>query len=625
MSTTPDHDPDHDRDPVPDLLLRYLAETRDLMTVVDDQGVFLYVNHVAEEVLGLPDRECVGRSAFEFVHEDDREATRAAFASWSADPAVEIPPCGNRQVNLADGTVRHVRWTIYPQRRGDHFVFVSCGHDVTASLHEASKLAESELVLRSLLDNLLDPVITIGPTGTIWHVGGSVYDVLGYEPGELLGKSVNLLMPEPYRSEHDEYLARYSRTGQSWILGTTRTFDVLRRDGEAITCELSVSRVDIPGRDEPLFCGSFRNVTARVRADRALTTSERRFRAVFDQEFQYVGILELDGKVVEVNETALVAAGAEREAVIGRPFWETAWWSHSAVARERVQNAVEQAAGGKFVRFETDFRARDGEVGTVDFSLKGLEDNEGRTTQLLAEGREITALKRAQQAETAMLRALASIGESAAVLAHEIKNPITAVNTALRAVARQLGEDDQAVLHELSTRMKHLEHLMTRTLSFARPLDLQCSACDLAEPVRSAIATLRTRLAEDDVEVELRLTEGCPLADADSALLQDLVSNLLRNALEAFEAEAEGAKHIRVTVEAGDASDVQLMVEDSGPGIAESMRSTLFQPFVTSKEQGTGLGLAVCRKIAEEHGGHLTATASEDLGGAAFQLRLPAI
>ena len=222
-----------------------------------------------------------------------------------------------------------------------------------------------------------------------------------------------------------------------------------------------------------------------------------------------------------------------------------------------------------------------------------------------------------------MLRALASIGESAAVLAHEIKNPITAVNTALRAVARQLGEDDQAVLQELSMRMKHLEHLMTRTLSFARPLDLHRSDCDLTEPVRSAVASLRPRILQAGVDVELRLSEDCPSIDADSALLQDVISNLVRNALEALGGNRGEAGRIRLSLEPGVADGVQLVVEDSGPGIAESMRSTLFQPFVTSKENGTGLGLAVCRKIVEEHGGHLTAASSEELGGAAFQLRLP--
>ena len=186
-------------------------------------------------------------------------------------------------------------------------------------------LARSEALHRALLTNMLDPVVTIDNHGTIQTVSRSTEAVFGWAPEELVGQNVKVLMPEPYHSEHDGYLAHYRRTGETSVLGKTREFPVVRKDGEIIDVELSINRVDVPGQKRPLFIGSFRDVTER---------------------------------------------------------------------------------------------------------------------------------KRAQKAETSMLRALASIGESAAVLAHEIKNPITAVNLALRAVADKLGEDEQEVLRDLVARMK---------------------------------------------------------------------------------------------------------------------------------------------------------------------------
>jgi PAS domain S-box-containing protein len=202
-------------------------------------------------------------------------------------------------------------------------------------------LRESEARFRALLSSLLDPTVAIDAHGTIQTTSESVERVLGWKPSELIGQNIRILMPEPHHSAHDGYLAEYRRTGRTNILGRTREFEVVRRDGSLVTCGLSVARADLPGGPGPLFIGAFRDMTE---------------------------------------------------------------------------------------------------------------------------------LKAAQKAETAMLRSLATIGESAAVLAHEIKNPITAVNVALRAVAAHLGEDQKAVLEDLVARMKHLEHLMRRTLSFSRPL-----------------------------------------------------------------------------------------------------------------------------------------------------------
>src|SRR5262249_40238469 len=142
-------------------------------------------------------------------------------------------------------------------------------------------------------------------------------------------RNVAVLMPEPYRSEHDAYLERYRRTGETNILGRTREFEVVKKDGSKIVCGLSVARAEMPGGQGPLFIGSFRDVTERKRAEDALRDSERRFRALFDRTFEFVGLLDPRGTLLEANETACKSIGVSRREVVGRPFWETPWWSHS--------------------------------------------------------------------------------------------------------------------------------------------------------------------------------------------------------------------------------------------------------------------------------------------------------
>ncbi len=346
-----------------------------------------------------------------------------------------------------------------------------------------------EAQLRALLEGMLDPVLTIDAFGIVREASHSVEAVFGYARDELLGRNISILMPEPHRSAHDGYLARYRETGNTWILGTTREFEVLRKDGEEITCELSVSRVDVPDGD-PLFIGSFRDVTARRRA-------------------------------------------------------------HEAQERER-----------------------------------------------------------------AMLRSLATLGESASVLAHEIKNPVTAIHLALRAVADQLGEDQRAVLEDLTQRLQKLERTLRSVLEFARPLNNPREPVVASALLEEVAQTVRPRLEAAGVELVLDARSGAAALPGDGTLLERALANLVLNAVQAIATSGHGGRVVLRS--AVDRESLVFTVEDDGPGIPEALEEELFRPFVSGREGGTGLGLAIARKIVEAHGGRLV-RAESALGGAGFR------
>jgi len=478
----------------------------------------------------------------------------------------------------------------------------------------------SDVLYRTLLAAVLDPTIAIDEFGVIVTASASVQNVFGWKPEELRGRNVKVLMAEPHRAQHDEYLANYRRTGETNILGRTREFEVVRKDGEHLICELSVSRAEMPDGLPPLFIGSFRDVTQRRAIERALEESERRFRAIFDSSFQCMGLLDAEGRVLEINHTALFTAHSERDEVVGRHFADTPWWPDAA-ERERVRAAICDAAQGKFVRFETTHRDQNGEFVCVDFSLKPILDDDGVVRLIIPEGRNISELKRAQRTETAMLRALATIGESAAVLAHEIKNPITAVNVALRAVAKQLGEDDSAVLEDLVTRMQRLEALMRRTLSFTRPLNLQLAPVRGQELFDIVVRGLRPEIVRRGANVDAQVDPESLAFNGDRQMLEEMLTNLLKNALES----KSGPVRVALSMRALPGGGARIVIEDDGPGVAESLRENLFKPFTTTKSSGTGLGLAFCKKIVDEHGGEIQVTKSDALGGARFEVRLPIV
>ncbi|WP_088892046.1 hybrid sensor histidine kinase/response regulator [Leptolyngbya ohadii] len=139
-------------------------------------------------------------------------------------------------------------------------------------------------------------------------------------------------------------------------------------------------------------------IAERRQTEAALQDSESRFRAIFDQTFQFVGLLKPDGTLLEANQTAMDFGGISREQVIDRPFWEAFWWCHSAAAQTQLQRAIQEAAAGRFIRYKVEVQGNNGVRATIDFSLKPLRDQFGQTAMLIAEGRDITELERAQAA-----------------------------------------------------------------------------------------------------------------------------------------------------------------------------------------------------------------------------------
>lgn len=470
-------------------------------------------------------------------------------------------------------------------------------------------------LLRALVRSSLDPLVAIDQYGKVLLVSDSIERVFGWRQDELVGQNVRVLMPEPHKSAHDGYLEAWRRTGIIHIIGRTREFQVQRKDGSTFLADLSVSQAVLPG-DEVVFLGSFRDVDARRQAERLLQESEARFRAVFDSTLQFMGLLEADGTILEVNDPSMQATGTARETVMGMKFWEGPWWQVSPDGPAMMRRFVERAMGGEIVREEIAITGPNGRRFDIDFSINPVRDANGKVQYLIPEGRDITEQKRAQLAETSMLRALAQVGESAAVLVHEIKNPITAVNVALRAVADQLGAEHKVVLEDLATRMQRLQELMRGTLSFAKPVKVNLVQIGARQYLEGCIARLRLHVVKLGADVRVEVAPDDLQLRLDPALFEEVLANLVVNALDA---QGKGAKV--VVHAAGNGEGATLCVDDQGPGIPAAKREDIFRPFVTSKPQGTGLGLPICRKIVEAHGGTID-VGSAPTGGARFTIHL---
>ncbi len=224
---------------------------------------------------------------------------------------------------------------------------------------------------------------------------------------------------------------------------------------------------------------------------------------------------------------------------------------------------------------------------------------------------------RARSVELEVLRNLAILGESASVLTHEIRTPITSLRHALRAVGQKLGIEDKVLIEEFVGNLNRIERMLGQTLSFAKPLALARESTALAALVSRCVTELGRLEIMAGMSVEVRCEPGL-CANVDPERFGEVITNLLRNAAEA----CQGHGHIEV-LGYSRADKVVLEVVDDGPGVPAERRDEIFKPFRSSKDYGTGIGLAYCRKVIESHGGAIRLV-DRPGAGACFHIELPA-
>ncbi|HVS37658.1 MAG TPA: ATP-binding protein, partial [Gemmataceae bacterium] len=233
-------------------------------------------------------------------------------------------------------------------------------------------------------------------------------------------------------------------------------------------------------------------------------------------------------------------------------------------------------------------------------------------------------VERLQQSQREALRAeqLAAVGQMAAGFAHELRNPLMAMKILVQSAADRTGGvglvgRDLAVLEE---EMSRLERLTTTLLDFARPPLPEKRVFDAGALLESCVDLVSSQAGQRDVRIDCEAPEPPLWVEADAGQVRQVLLNLLLNALEAV--QEGGAVRVRLEADAGDAPGFIVRVEDDGPGLPRGLDQDIFAPFVSTKPTGLGLGLSICRRIAEVHGGAVTA-ADRPEGGAVFALRLP--
>jgi PAS domain S-box-containing protein len=333
------------------------------------------------------------------------------------------------------------------------------------------------------------------------------------------------------------------------------------------------------------------------------------------------GILTVDreGRLLTLNELAREILELEQEAPCGRPLREVLR-RHPRLT-DVLLDSLEMSQMPN--RSEMEIRTRGDDGRTIGFTISPIVD-EGEKKGVALFFKDLTQVE--QQEEQERLRdRLAALGQMAASLAHEIRNPLASIDVMTSLLKRRLADHGEEIdlVEKIAGEVARLNRTVTQGLEFARPISPDRREQDVAPVLDQALQEVQNHFPEVRVDVVRDYDPHTPRVPLDAGLLRPVLVNLILNAFEALEGQGRLTLRVRQGPEgAPRARWAEIEIADDGPGIPADVLEKIFYPFVTTKESGSGIGLAMARKVVECHHGLIDVT-TQPGDGTTFRLRLP--
>ncbi len=595
------------------------AESDALFLTDGETGRFLDANVAAEKMYGYSREELLRLTAGDISAEPDR--TMSALAKGETHVSL-------RRHRRKDGTIFPVELSAGRLDIQGSRSYVVAIRNITGRLKAEEMLRQSEQKYRGLYESMMDAFVSVDMSGRIREFNLAYQQLLGYSEEELRRLTHMDVTPERWHAfeaqiVRDQVLPRgYSDVYEK---------EYRRKDGTVFPVELHTSLLRDEGGEPAGMSALVRDITERKHTEGALRASEERFRQVAETVSDFIWEIDADGLYRYASPSVARILGYTPDELIGKMHFYDLF---APDVREQLKTAAYEvfAARRSFQAFFNTNVSKTGRIVHLETSGMPMLDETGRLLGYRGADTDVTERHQAEM-ETQLLRRelalysrAATVSELTASIAHELNQPLAAILSnaqaalslmdrrtpdlkELREIFADIVADDQRAAEVI----RSLRSMLKKGVTEHRPLSLN----DL---IRDVASIVRTEALARKVSVALDLDSSLPSVNGDRVQLQQVVLNLIVNAFEAMDASKQPRKLALRTRQA--AGELVLDAVDSGPGIPPGSLDSIFQPFVTTKKEGLGMGLSLSRSIAMAHLGRLWAENNAD-GGATFHLALP--
>ncbi len=509
--------------------------------------------------------------------------------------------------------------------------YIASVTDITTEKQLELARDRSEAQSRAVLDGAVDAIVTINTRGRILTFNQAAQNMFGFRADEVIGRNVSCLMPEPYRSEHDHYLAHYLRTGERKIIGIGRELVAQRKDGSVLPIYLAVSEVELEGT--LTFTGILRDIRQEKAAQEEIRRQNEQLQVTLRNAPLGMVTYRPGQPLIGTNRAFELMLDYDAD-TLGQCTFEELVHPEDLPA---LQRQLARVLDDQLLQFAQDLRLRrrDGsfvqttghqaithdEFGRPDRVIAQIED---RTTEMQAE-----EAAREQQEKLTHVARLSTLGEMTAGIAHEINQPLTAIALYAQSSVRMLdsGKADpeklRSALEKLNIQSIRAGEVIDRIQRLVQNRDSERELASANQLVRDILRLAESDARVNDIQIDLRLADDLQLVEVDPVQLQQVLLNLVRNGIDAMrEVDCTNGNVLRIETFALGTSWIEIRVIDSGTGVAEDFKSRMFTPFSTTKADGMGMGLSICRSIINHHGGML-GFRNNPKAGATFYIQLP--
>ncbi len=473
---------------------------------------------------------------------------------------------------------------------------------------------------RALIENCMDGISILNSDGTIRYESPSIERILGYKPEELIGKNVlEFVHPDDVQNVISTFNGTLAEdTGQVLFLEVR----FLHKDGSWHVME-GVGKNLL---DDPVVNGivvNYRDITERKRAEETLLLKEK----AIENSVSAIAMSDMEGRITYLNRACMrFWGGANKEELLGKPYW-LLLKSDDVVKDIATAMFKNDAWEGELVAAR-----KNGEEVTIQVSAGMVRDEHGNPIQTISSFLDITELRRLGEEKQRMEEQLqitgrlAAVGELTAGVAHELNNPLAAIQAYAELLSDKddLDETTKSDAETIYKEAQRASRITSNLLSFARRYKPEKGLISINDVLGKSLELHAYRMRVNNIEIVTDLAPDLPMLMADFHQMQQVFVNIITNAEQAMtEAHGRGSLHVRTQI-AGET--IQITFTDSGPGISKDNLKRIFDPFFTTKDvgEGTGLGLSICYGIVQEHSGHIYAKSKVD-EGTTFVVEIPVI